>query len=109
MLVNYKLHNLRNLVINLGDDKLFALVDCEEFKMIRRPHIIIKIISSFLEMRKRMTDVFNAFPDVLFTIETHERPSSEEINNDHKKYQNVVFKYLEKNELILDAFFQNQE
>ncbi len=43
MIVDCKLHNLSNLVFKIleFENRLFSLVDCEEFKMIRRPHIII--------------------------------------------------------------------
>ncbi len=56
-------------------------MDCEEFKMIRRPHIIIRCISVEIhleksddnnepedENRKYITDVFKAFQDVKFTV-----------------------------------------
>jgi hypothetical protein len=78
MLVQCNLHNLRNLKIKIdGVSKLFALVDCDEFKMIRRPHIIFntRIDVTDLEKsddnnepedadRKYVTDVFKAFPDL---------------------------------------------
>jgi hypothetical protein len=79
MLVNCNLHNLRNLEINLkGKNELFALVDCEEFMMIRNPHITFgtnygdKIhlekgndnIKPEDADTKYVADVFKAFPDV---------------------------------------------
>jgi hypothetical protein len=83
MLVDCNLHNLRNLEIKIWkEDQLFALVDCEEFKKIRHLHIIItdiygKIVIEKSEDnikpedadRKYVTDVFNAFPAVSFTLE----------------------------------------
>ncbi len=71
MLVNCNLHNLSNLVINkVNEIGLFALVNCEEFKMIRRPQIIIDELLSYDDRTtKQLTDIFNAFPDVSFTLE----------------------------------------
>jgi hypothetical protein len=77
MLVYCNLHNLPNLEIEIDSVRqLFALVDCEEFMMIRSPHI--KIISLDLDDveksddnnepedadREYVTDVLQAFPDV---------------------------------------------
>jgi hypothetical protein len=58
-------------------DQLFALVDCEEFKMIRRPHIYCDFTFDDYNLeksddniepedagRKYDLDVFKAFPDV---------------------------------------------
>jgi hypothetical protein len=57
--------------------QLFALVDCDEFKMIRRPHIIFNTSIDVADLEKSddnnepedadikyVTDVFKAFPDV---------------------------------------------
>jgi hypothetical protein len=83
MLVDCNLHNLFNLEIKFDEEnQLFALVECEEFKKIRHLHINIDIENEDefdLEKsednikpedagRKYVTDVFNAFPDVSFTM-----------------------------------------
>jgi hypothetical protein len=82
MLVQCNLHNLRNLKIKIDNQsQLFALVDCDEFKMIRRPHIIIDTSDGVFDLeksddnnepedadRKHVTDLFKAFPDVYFTM-----------------------------------------
>ncbi len=63
--------------------QLSALVNCEEFKKIRHLHIILHVrygdkidleksddnIKPEDADRKYMTDVFNAFPAVSFTLE----------------------------------------
>ncbi len=78
MLVHWSLHKIRNLLITIySGDQLFALVDCEEFKMIRRPHIYCDFLYSDYNLeksedniepvnaeRKYVLDVFKAFPDV---------------------------------------------
>ncbi len=80
-------------------------MDCEEFKKIRHLHIIFDVSQSDkidLEKcddnikpedadRKYVTDVFNAFPAVLFTLEYNVWLSSEKAIQYHKKYPNVVF------------------
>ena len=43
------------------------------------------------EDRKYVTDVFNAFPDVSFTVNYYQEISIEKAISYHKKYQNVVF------------------
>ncbi len=81
--------------------------------MIRRPHIIIINYSdtNLLEKNKKLTDVFNAFPDVSFTFETQESPSAEEVIYYHKKYQNVVFKFnkMPKKQFYVVEISPNQE
>jgi hypothetical protein len=78
MLVFWSLHNIRNLEIYIkGIDQLFALVDCEEFKMIRHPHIYCLFDHEYYNLeksddniepedagKKYVLDVFKAFPDV---------------------------------------------
>jgi hypothetical protein len=101
MLVNYNLHNLRNLEIKIIQvDHLYSLVDCEEFKMIRHLHIIIYgwnyILKREDDMKpskiKLLTDVFSAFPDVSFTFEYKSHDISiENAIKFQKKFQNVVF------------------
>jgi hypothetical protein len=117
MLVDCNLHNLFNLeiIFNKGN-QLFALVDCEEFKKIRHLHIIFHFqygdkfdleksddnIKPEDAGRKYVTDVFNAFPDVSFTMEyrTYSISIKEAIYY-QKKYQNVVFKF----EIIQDRTY----
>ena len=106
MLVNCNLHNLRYLEIMTDDVyKIFSLVDCEEFKKIRHLHIIINDFPNeiHLEMSdvnkdadiKYATDVFNAFPDVSFTVTLSygKKVSIEEVIKYINKYQNVVFNF----------------
>jgi hypothetical protein len=79
ILVRDNLHNLPKLEITIYRyNQLFDLVDCEEFKMISRPHIIIypiggnsiplRLSDDNIELRygdrKNVSDVFKAFPDV---------------------------------------------
>ncbi len=79
ILVRDNLHNLPKLEIKIYKyNQLFDLVDCEEFKMISRPHIIIypstgnsiplRLSDDNVELRdanrKNVSDVFKAFPDV---------------------------------------------
>ncbi len=109
MLVQCNLHNLRNLKITIYDvSELFSLVDCDEFMMIRRPHIIIDSSSNYsfdleksddnngpvIADRKYVTDVFKAFPDVYFTIKYPGKISTEKAIHIQKKYQNVEFKFI---------------
>ncbi len=86
--------------------QLFALVECDEFKMIRRPHIIFITSNDVFDLeksddnnepedadRKYVTDVFKAFPDVYFTVEHFHNISIEKAIPFQKKYQNVVFRF----------------
>ncbi len=123
MLVDCKLHNLCNIEINIQVNKLFDLVECEEFKMIRCPHIIIQELSDENDLensddnieprdanRKYIGDVFKAFPDVQFTIYSIRcKISSEKAINFHKKYQNVIFDFNEIYDGPLEAFSRHLE
>ncbi len=101
------LHNLPNLEITIKYvSELFALVDCEEFLMIRRPHIIIFYLD-VAELEKSgdnyepedadrmwVKDVLEAFPDVYFTLKYIDgNISLEKAIQIQKKYQNVVFNF----------------
>ncbi len=86
-------------------------MDCEEFKKIRHLHIICHFKggsgNSDVDLeksddnikpedagRKCVTDVFNAFPAVSFTMEYPAKAiSSEKATLYHKKYQNVGFNF----------------
>jgi hypothetical protein len=78
MLVHCNLHNLPNIQISInGINQLLAFVGCEEFKMIKRPHIIVNEFVEKIQLEKSydnikpvdagikyVADVFEAFPDV---------------------------------------------
>jgi hypothetical protein len=97
-------------------------VDCEEFKKIRHLHIILNVGLSkiYLEKsddnikpedvdRKYMTDVFNAFPAVSFTLEYWNPLSSEKAIQYHKKYPNAVFKFDNSINRTYSAFCEHLE
>ncbi len=82
-------------------------MECEKFKMIRRPHIIITNFGDKIELeksddtnkpedanRKNVTDVFKAFPDVQFTMIYNARISFKKALDIQKKYQNVNFDFV---------------
>jgi hypothetical protein len=101
MLVQCNLHNLRKLSIKIRTfEQLFDLKRCKEFKIIRRPHIILDIRYDDEEYRLEDSDVFKAFPDVKFTISGYEGDVSIDKAIDfHKENQNVLleFKNIYKN------------
>jgi hypothetical protein len=85
-------------------------VDCKEFEKIRHLKINLNFAGNFIKfgLQKRkdnikyedadrkwyVTDVFNAFPDVSFTLEYDKTRYTMEENIDiAKNYHNVVFKY----------------
>ncbi len=102
--------------------QLFALVNCEEFKKIGHLHIILDVSlgKNYLEKsddnikpedadRKYMTDVFNAFPAVSFTLEYWYQLSSEKAIQYHTKYPNVVFKFDNSIKRTYSAFCEHLE
>jgi hypothetical protein len=93
MLVQCNLHNLRKLSIKIRTWKqLFDLMGCKEFKIIRRPHIILDIVYDILNIRMENSDVFKAFPEVKFTIIGYKGNVDKAIDF-HKENQNVLLEF----------------
>ncbi len=66
---------------------------CKEFKIIRRPHIILEIKGK-VDIRLEDSDVFKAFPDVKFTISDYKgQVSTKKAIDFHKENQNVLLKF----------------
>ncbi len=66
---------------------------CKEFKIIRRPHIILKLYGN-VDIRLEDSDVFKAFPEVKFTIDGYDGDVSIDKAIDfHKKNQNVLLEF----------------